>query len=46
MKSPANQRPHDEARDETDRFIEEHHRSKPLTQPTGAPAPVEAGSEN
>jgi myo-inositol-1-phosphate synthase len=46
MKSPAIQRPDDEARDETERFIEEHHRSKPLTQPTGAPAPVEAGSEN
>jgi myo-inositol-1-phosphate synthase len=45
MKSPYTQRPDDEARDETERFITEHHRSKPLTQPT-APAPAEAVSEN
>ncbi len=33
MKSPQNQRPDDEARDATERFIERHHRDRGLTKP-------------
>jgi myo-inositol-1-phosphate synthase len=40
MKSPHTQRPDDEARDETERFIAEHAR-RPGTQPLGTPVPAE-----
>jgi myo-inositol-1-phosphate synthase len=36
MKSPHNQRPDDEARDMTERFIAKHHTGKSLTSPKGA----------
>jgi myo-inositol-1-phosphate synthase len=39
MKSPHNQRPDDEAREDTETFIAKYQR-KPGTKPTGAPAPA------
>jgi myo-inositol-1-phosphate synthase len=39
MKSPHNQRPDDEARDATERFIAKYAR-KPATQPKGRKAPA------
>jgi myo-inositol-1-phosphate synthase len=38
MKSPRNQRPDNEAREATERFIAEHHKEQPLTTPKGVPA--------
>jgi myo-inositol-1-phosphate synthase len=35
MKSPHNQRPDDEAREATERFIAKHHRAKSATKPKG-----------
>src|SRR3954468_10155435 len=40
MKSPHNQRPDDEAREQTEEFIREYH-GVPGTAPTGAPTPAE-----
>ncbi|MBB4664993.1 inositol-3-phosphate synthase [Conexibacter arvalis] len=45
MKSPQNQRPDDEARDATERFIAEHAK-RPGTEPTGISAPEKAADAN
>ncbi|HYF26592.1 MAG TPA: inositol-3-phosphate synthase, partial [Baekduia sp.] len=42
MKSPMHQRPDEQARLDTESFIAEHHKDKPLTEPKGAPAKAEA----
>jgi myo-inositol-1-phosphate synthase len=39
MKSPHNQRPDEQARLDTEKFIAKYHRAKALTQPKGAKAP-------
>jgi myo-inositol-1-phosphate synthase len=40
MKSPHTQRPDDEARDATEKFIEKYHSKKALTSPRGAAKPA------
>ena len=45
MKSPHNQRPDDEAREDTEKFIAEHAR-RPGTEPASAPAPAAKTSKN
>ena len=45
MKSPHNQRPDDEAREQTEEFIEKY-KGVPGTAPTGVPAPDESLSTN
>jgi myo-inositol-1-phosphate synthase len=40
MKSPHTQRPDDEARDATEKFIAKYDRAKSLTSPKGAAKPV------
>jgi myo-inositol-1-phosphate synthase len=42
MKSPHTQRPDDEARDATERFIAKYHKGKALTSPRGAAKPKRA----
>jgi len=45
MKSPQNQRPDDEAREDTEKFIAKHSR-RPGTEPASAPAPAAKTSKN
>jgi myo-inositol-1-phosphate synthase len=42
MKSPHNQVPDDQARDNTEKFIEKYHKDKALTSPRGAAKPARA----
>ncbi|MDX6727028.1 MAG: myo-inositol-phosphate synthase, partial [Baekduia sp.] len=42
MKSPHTQRPDDEARDATEKFITKYHSAKALTSPKGAAKPARA----